>query len=122
MENEKVYCNTEFDPLKEVLVCEPEFMTIKEPINETQRKYMNENIDQALACKQHQTLVDTMREEGIDVKVLPPNEAFPEKIFMRDSGYTIGNKLYVGRMESAVRQGEEKKLKSFLQSIGRPFY
>ncbi len=122
MGNEKVYCTTEFDPLKEVLVCEPKFMAIKEPINETQRKYMNENIDQALACKQHQSLVDTMRKEGIDVKVLPPNEAFPEQIFMRDSGFTIENTLYVGRMESSVRQGEEKKLTAFLDSIERPFY
>ncbi|MFB4210814.1 dimethylarginine dimethylaminohydrolase family protein [Shouchella sp. JSM 1781072] len=121
MKNETVYCQSEFDTLTEVIVCEPTYMTIKEPINETQRKYMKENIDKELASSQHRTLIETMRAEGVNVRMLPPQASFPEQVFMRDSGFTIENVLYVARMESEIRQGEEKELANFLKAIDRPF-
>ncbi|GAF13333.1 LOW QUALITY PROTEIN: NG,NG-dimethylarginine dimethylaminohydrolase 1 [Bacillus sp. JCM 19045] len=120
--NETVYCRTEFGQLMEVLVCEPRFMAIKEPINKIQRTYVKENIDKNLLCAQHNQLVQTLKEHGVTVHAVPAAEQFPEQVFMRDSGFTIEDTLYIARMESAIRRGEEKKLNAFLESIGKPYH
>lgn len=120
-DNKAVYCQTEFGQLKEVLVCEPRFMEIKEPINKIQRTYIKENIDKKLACTQHAQLVETMKAHEVTVHTVPADEQFPEQVFMRDSGFTIEDTLYIARMESSIRRGEEKQLTSFVESIHKPY-
>lgn len=117
-----VYCQTEFGVLKEVIVCKPQFMEIKEPINQIQQSYLKENINKDLACKQHKLLIDAMEQQGVDVFHVDANKQFPEQVFMRDSGFTIGHTLYIARLESEIRQGEEEALTNYLTSINKPYH
>lgn len=107
-------CANEFDKLKRVIVCPPTHMSIKEIINETQKHFAEENIDETLATKQHRNFVQAMLTNGVDVYSLPPNEQYPEQVFTRDIGFTLGDTVFISRMGSNIRSGEEDILKSWL--------
>jgi N-dimethylarginine dimethylaminohydrolase len=107
-------CDSEYGRLKKVIVCEPRYMKIDEIINETQRHFAKDNINMKRAMKQHQQFVKTMRENGVDVYKLPAIEKFPEQVFTRDIGFTIGETVFVSRMGSNIRDGEEKVLRNWL--------
>ncbi|MCM3440583.1 dimethylarginine dimethylaminohydrolase family protein [Metabacillus halosaccharovorans] len=111
----KCTCLNEYDPLKKVVLCPPDYMTIKEPINETQKQYLKENIDTELAKKQHQALVQTLRDLGIEVHLLTPHQKFPEQVFTRDIGFTLGQQVFVADMAHDLRVGEEKEFITFLE-------
>ncbi|WP_160724120.1 dimethylarginine dimethylaminohydrolase family protein [Bacillus sp. USDA818B3_A] len=119
MQNETQYikssCFSEYDTLKKVVLCSPTFMTIREPINETQKQFLKENIDTELAKKQHQQLVQTLEENGVEVLLVTPSEKFPEQVFTRDIGFTLGNQVFVAHMAHDVRKGEEQPLIDLLE-------
>ncbi|MBA9025280.1 dimethylarginine dimethylaminohydrolase family protein [Peribacillus huizhouensis] len=116
------YCMNEYNILKKVIVCEPQYMEIREVINETQKQYKNENIDRELAMQQHKQFIEQL--EDLDVKVyqLPARAKFPEQVFTRDIGFTIGKTVFVAEMANHLRQGEDKVLKSWLEEAEVPFY
>lgn len=114
-QNIKSSCFSEYDLLKKVVLCSPTFMTIREPINETQKQYLKENIDTALAQKQHKILVETLQKNGVEVMLIPPVEKFPEQVFTRDIGFTLGNQVFVADMAHDVRKGEEKPFIELLE-------
>ncbi|MBN3552881.1 dimethylarginine dimethylaminohydrolase family protein [Fictibacillus nanhaiensis] len=113
-EYKHVNCDSEYGTLKKVIVCEPRYMKIDEIINETQRHFAKDNINMKRAMKQHQHFVDTMKAHGVDVYKLPAMEKFPEQVFTRDIGFTIGETVFVSRMGSNIRDGEEKVLRNWL--------
>ncbi|MGG4488226.1 dimethylarginine dimethylaminohydrolase family protein [Metabacillus idriensis] len=113
-------CFSEYDSLKRVLVCQPNYMRITEVINETQRHYADENIDVGLAVRQHQQFVKTLEENGAEVIMLTPYEKYPEQVFTRDIGFTLGKTVFVSEMGQDIRQGEEEVLRSWLDSQGYP--
>lgn len=113
-EYKHVNCDSEYGALKKVIVCEPRYMKIDEIINETQRHFAKDNINMKRAMKQHQLFVETMKSNGVDVYKLPAIEKFPEQVFTRDIGFTIGETVFVSRMGSNIRDGEEKVLRNWL--------
>lgn len=115
------HCTSEYAALKKVLVCSPQYMKIKEIINETQKHYVKENIDTAKAMDQHASFVAAMREENIDVISLPGQPACNEQVFTRDIGFTIGSGIFTAKMASPVRQGEERVFKSWLDGQALPY-
>lgn len=112
---ENISCTSEYDVLTRVIVCEPKFMRISEVINETQRHYADSNIDRMLASAQHKEFVNALRTHHVEVITLPPLPQFPEQVFTRDIGFTLGSNLFVSSMGSEIRQGEEKLLKENLR-------
>src|SRR6478609_4942692 len=56
-------CKNEYDTLKRVIVCPPTYMKIEEIINETQKHYADENIDESLASKQHRQFVECLQKK-----------------------------------------------------------
>nr|WP_028784151.1 dimethylarginine dimethylaminohydrolase family protein [Thalassobacillus devorans] len=116
--NEGIGCESEFDTLEKVVVCSPAYMRIEEAINETQKKYIDVNIDINEACKQHHDFVKLMRNHNIEVIELEPEESFNEQVFTRDIGFCIGEKVIVSNMGNEVREGEEKLLQTILQQEG----
>lgn len=116
------YCMSEYDILKKVIVCEPQYMEIREVINDTQKQFKNENIDRVLAMQQHKQFIEQL--EDLDVKVykLPTLATFPEQVFTRDIGFTIGKIVFVAEMANHLRQGEDEVLKSWLTEEQLPFY
>jgi N-dimethylarginine dimethylaminohydrolase len=116
--NLELQCNSEYERLEKVLVCPPTFMSISEIINETQKHYAEDNIDESVASKQHRNFVAKMKEEGIEVFSLEALEQFPEQVFTRDIGFTLGDKVFVSNMGSDVRHGEEQLFKNWLNEQG----
>ncbi|MGE7183376.1 dimethylarginine dimethylaminohydrolase family protein [Peribacillus sp. NPDC006672] len=118
----EAYCASEYSKLSRVIVCEPRYMEIREIINETQKEFIEKNIDKELARKQHAQFIKALEHEGIEVIKLPPKSTYPEQVFTRDIGFTLGNKVYVAEMATGIRQGEELILKSWLETNGIPFF
>ncbi|MFJ5622512.1 dimethylarginine dimethylaminohydrolase family protein [Peribacillus loiseleuriae] len=116
------YCMSEYDLLKKVIVCEPQYMEIREVINETQKQFKDENIDRKLAMQQHEQFIERLKELDVQVYKLPALEAFPEQVFTRDIGFTIGKTVFVAEMANHLRQGEDHVLKSWLMEEHLPFF
>lgn len=110
----KVACFSEYDTLKKVILCEPQFMRIKDIINETQKHFIDEGIHIETAMKQHKQFVNALQDYGVEVLLLPSLERYPEQVFTRDIGFTIGDTVFVAEMASKVRKGEENLLVSYL--------
>jgi N-dimethylarginine dimethylaminohydrolase len=117
-----LFCVSEYHSLKKVLLCEPQHMTISEIINETQRHYQKENINTELAVKQHHDFVQALRAQGIEAILLPHVEEFPEQVFTRDIGFTIGPQLFVSHMGMGIRQGEDNILMKWLKDHAYSFH
>lgn len=111
-----VQCQSEYGILKQVVLCEPKYMEIKEVINDVQKKYEDDNIDQELAVKQHRNFEQALRNAGVEIIKLPPSKDHPEQVFTRDIGFTIGNRLFVSEMANPIRQGEEEVLAQWLNN------
>lgn len=111
-------CKSEYDSLRRVLLCPPEYMEIKDVINDVQKRYKEENIDTEKATSQHKEFLRKLQEEGVETDLLNPSEVFPEQVFTRDIGFTVGDTVYIAEMASEIRQGEENVLEKWLQKNG----
>lgn len=109
-------CKSEYDSLRRVLLCPPEFMEIKDVINDVQKRYKDENIDTDKAMQQHKAFLEALQREGVETDLLNPSEAFPEQVFTRDIGFTVGETVYIAEMASEIRQGEEGVLQKWLKN------
>ncbi|GIN56641.1 dimethylarginine dimethylaminohydrolase family protein [Lederbergia ruris] len=118
---ENVFCNNEYGLLAKVILCEPKYMAIREIINETQKHYDDQQIDHHLAVKQHHQFIKSLRECGVEVLTIPPKKEYPEQVFTRDIGFTIGHQVCVSQMAKGVRQGEEIELKDRLSLHQLPY-
>ncbi|PKG24879.1 dimethylarginine dimethylaminohydrolase family protein [Niallia nealsonii] len=116
-EHIKISCDTEYDTLKKVVLAPPTFMSIKEPINTIQKRYFKENINPKIAEKQHDIFVETLKKNDIEVILLPPDEIYPEQVFTRDIGFTLGKHVFVSEMAHDVRKGEENSFLKWLNEV-----
>ncbi|MFB4162842.1 dimethylarginine dimethylaminohydrolase family protein [Alteribacillus sp. JSM 102045] len=115
MENKRQgSAHTEYGELIEVLMCVPEEMRIKKPINEVQKSYEDENIDQEKAMQEHRFLIETLENHGVTVHLLPALSKLPEQVFTRDLGLATEKGIIVGKMETDIREPEIKEFKSWL--------
>jgi len=118
----KTYCVSEYDLLKRVILCQPQYMTIREVINETQEHFKNEGIHIERALAQHAELVKTLEANDIEVILLPYHKKYPEQVFTRDIGFTLGQTIFVAKMATDVRAGEEDVLKQWLEDEQISYY
>ncbi|PLR76641.1 hypothetical protein CU633_14925 [Bacillus sp. V3-13] len=118
----KSICNSEYDKLHTVILCEPQHMTIREVINETQKHFKNEGIHIEQALEQHRNFLIKLEEQGVNVVLLPALKKFPEQVFTRDIGFTIGQTVFVAEMAHDVRKGEEDLLREWLEQEEIPYY
>ena len=114
----KTACFTEYDTLKRVILCQPQYMTIRDVINETQKHFKDEGIHIDRALEQHENFVKTLKSYGIETILLPYHKKYPEQVFTRDIGFTLGKTVFVADMASDVRQGEENVLRQWLEDEG----
>ncbi|MCU9614825.1 dimethylarginine dimethylaminohydrolase family protein [Caldibacillus lycopersici] len=117
-----ISCYSEYDVLKKVIVCQPQYMTIRSMINETQKHYQAEGIHIEKALKQHDAFVQTLRNHNIEVILLPYHKKYPEQVFTRDIGFTLGETVFVAQMANKVRIGEENVLKQWLEDEEISYY
>ncbi|WP_428912584.1 dimethylarginine dimethylaminohydrolase family protein [Niallia sp. Krafla_26] len=118
----KIQCFTEYNILKKVILCQPQYMTIRDVINETQKKFKNEGIHIEKALEQHEEFVKTLRAFDIEVILLPYHKKYPEQVFTRDIGFTLGETIFVADMASNIRHGEENVLKQWLEDEEISYY
>ncbi|AOV06456.1 dimethylarginine dimethylaminohydrolase family protein [Sporosarcina ureilytica] len=114
-------CWSEYDTLHRVIVCEPTYMEIQEVINDVQKEYEDENINKRIAQEQHEEFVKKLEEHGVEVIRLPASEQFPEQVFTRDIGFTLGEDIFVAEMAREIREGEEDALEQWLISSNTLF-
>jgi N-dimethylarginine dimethylaminohydrolase len=119
--NSKTYCSNEYGKLKKVVVVSPENMQINEIINETQKHFLDDNINIDKAVLQHEKFVDTLEKNGAEVIHLQPSLEFNEQVFTRDIGFTIHDQFFVSSMNTDVRRGEVETLKKWLDENGVPY-
>lgn len=106
---------SEYDVLKRVILCQPQYMTIRDVINETQKHFKNEGIHIERALEQHGEFVKTLKDHGVEVILLPYHKKYPEQVFTRDIGFTLGQTIFVAKMATDIRAGEEDVLKQWLE-------
>lgn len=120
-QTQPVTCGSEYEKLHKVVLCQPQYMAIKDVINETQEQFKDENIEVERAVKQHQQFARLLREHGAEVIELPPQPEHPEQVFTRDIGFTVGEQVFIADMASSIRRGEEQVLKEWLGQEGIPY-
>ncbi len=118
----KTVCKNEYDELKRVILCQPQYMTIRDVINETQKEFKDEGIHIKRALEQHREFVRTLEANGVEVILLPYHKKFPEQVFTRDIGFTLGQTIFVAKMAHDVRIGEEDVLKQWLDDEEMSYY
>ncbi|UCZ51427.1 dimethylarginine dimethylaminohydrolase family protein [Bacillus shivajii] len=121
-QTKQTFCYSEFDLLKRVILCQPQYMTMREVINETQEHFKDEGIHIERAVEQHNELVKTLRNHDVEVILLPYHKKYPEQVFTRDIGFTLGQTIFVAEMMSEVRKGEEDVLKQWLEDEEISYY
>lgn len=117
----QIACHTEYDVLEQVIVSAPTYMKINEVINETQKVYKDANIDIKLASKQHKLFVETLKEHDVEVIEIEPDSALNEQVFTRDIGFTIGDKVRIGKMASDIRLKEIGHFTRLLTELNIPY-
>ncbi|QDP39818.1 dimethylarginine dimethylaminohydrolase family protein [Radiobacillus deserti] len=115
-------CHSEYDVLKRVILCQPQYMTIRDVINETQKKFKDEGIHIQRALEQHQAFVSELNKHGIETILLPYHKKYPEQVFTRDIGFSLGHIMFVASMANQLRRGEENVLKLWLEDEGLSYY
>ncbi|TCS97010.1 dimethylarginine dimethylaminohydrolase family protein [Hazenella coriacea] len=115
-------CFSEYGQLEQVVLCTPQYMRIVDIINETQRSYVEENIQVNVAIEQHQKLVSTLEEAQVEVILIPPDSQLPEQVFTRDIAFTIGENIFIGNMQTTIRNGEEKIFQNMLDQRGISYH
>ncbi|WP_209124656.1 dimethylarginine dimethylaminohydrolase family protein [Alkalihalobacillus sp. BA299] len=118
----KTFCISEYDVLRKVILCEPQHMSIREVINDTQKHFKDEGIHIQRSLNQHKQFVETLLSHGIDVVLLSPLTQFPEQVFTRDIGFTLGQTIFVAEMAHDLRKGEEEVLKTWLKNEEISYY
>jgi N-dimethylarginine dimethylaminohydrolase len=97
-------------------------MTIRQVINDTQKHFKDEGIHIKKAMEQHEEFVKVLKKHGVDVVLLPADKNYPEQVFTRDIGFTLGQTIFVAEMAADVRKGEEDFLKKWLEDEEISYY
>lgn len=77
-------------------------------------------VDLALARQQHFAYVAALRELGLNVTELAPDENFPDACFVQDVALSIDGQLIVTRPGAESRRGEPDAMMDALRSTGLP--
>lgn len=107
----KIRCINEYASLTKVLVSDPRFLM--------KPQSMTVSID--IAIKEHHHFVSTLKDYGVEVVSIPPAKQFPEQVFTRDTGFVLGDTLFIANVQNYIRQGEEEYLRGQLEKISLPY-
>ena len=74
-------------------------------------------IDPTLATEQHQAYVNTLRNAGLDVTVLPPEPSLADSVFVEDMAVILDECIIAGRASSLGRREEHAHIAAALNAI-----
>jgi N-dimethylarginine dimethylaminohydrolase len=110
-------CYSETGRLRKVVMCPPTFFDIVEPTNAIQWLYYSDGLpppDSLLMAYQHQQLVKRLREEGVEVDLLPLVPRLPYQHATRDVGVVIGDTIVLSNLKERTRRLESQVAKPVL--------
>jgi N-dimethylarginine dimethylaminohydrolase len=102
-------------------MCPPTFFQIVKPINAIQWLYYNDGLpkpESLVMVQQHRQLVDILREEGVEVELLPPVRGLPYQHATRDVGVVIGDTIVLSNLKEETRRLETRIAEPTLQEYG----
>ena len=73
-----------------------------------------QEIDLSLAFRQHEAYCRALRQLGVEVEILPPEEAFPDSVFIEDNAVILDELAVMTSMGTPSRQGEPELLRPVL--------
>ena len=114
-------CYSETGHLRKVVMCPPTFFNILRPINPIQWIYYSDGLSKPEApvmVQQHQRLVDILREQGVEVELLPPVPGLPYQHATRDVGVVIGDTIVLSNLKEETRRLETQVAEPALQKYG----
>jgi dimethylargininase len=76
-------------------------------------------IDPALAKRQHAAYQAALRQAGVQVVELPPDEDHPDSCFVQDTAVVVGDLAFIARFGVESRRGEEQATREVLQGQKR---
>jgi dimethylargininase len=99
---------------------------VKPPANTFARALTTEaqprEVDLALARAQHAAYVAALRDLGVNVTELAPDDAFPDSCFVQDVAFAVDGRLVVTRPGAPSRRGEPEAMQDALRAIGLPMH
>lgn len=111
-----VCVQAEWDQLAVVAMVRPEFFTLTEPINHTQRRFYGtaNHPSTRSIIKQHDRILNLFVAQGIRVVEISPTSSSPFQFNVRDAAVVIGSRLVLSRMARVVRSREPDLLAAAL--------
>lgn len=76
---------------------------------------LKSTVDLARALDQHKIYCDTLKELGLELIRLSPDDAFPDSCFVEDTAIIHRNRAFVARMGKISRRGEEAPIREVLE-------
>lgn len=76
---------------------------------------LSHTIDLSKALEQHAMYCDTLRELGLEVLTLPPDEDHPDACFVEDTAVVHGGKALICRAGAESRRGETAAVEAMLK-------
>ncbi len=114
-------CDSEAGRLRRVVMCPPTFFEILKPINYIQWLYHSDGLPRPVPqtmVQQHSRLVDILRQEGVEVELLPPVYGLPYQHATRDVGVVIGEAIVLAPLKEEMRRRETQIAEPALQKYG----
>ncbi len=96
--------------LKSVLVCSPKFFKVVTPINNTEKQTFKNTISVAKLEKEHEQFVNQLKKLHIQTLFIPAQEHSPQQTFVRDLGFVLNDKLFLGKTKIGLRSEEVNAL------------
>ena len=74
--------------------------------------------DPARARRQHREYVNALRSLGLDLDILPPDESFPDSVFVEDTAVFMGPGVMITRPGAPSRLGESARIAGHIAGLG----
>lgn len=107
--------------LKKVLLCRPDYLSLA-PINKIAAEWLEKGvvIDQVLALKEHDALIEIYKKNEIEVEILEPTKDLTSMVFARDFGFNLKEGVVLGNFKEKIRQDETNLYAQKLEELGVP--
>lgn len=106
--------------ITKILMCPPDFFTVKYIINPWMAGHEGEP-SKELAMQQWTTLRDSLSEHA-EIEVIKPQKELPDMVFTANAGVVFGNKAMASHFMPMERRKEEKHFKKWFVDHGYDLY
>lgn len=77
----------------------------------------HEPVDTHKASLQHKNYLETLKNHGLDLIAIEPDDNYPDCVFVEDIALSIGNKILITNPGAPSRQGETRKMCDLVEKL-----